>query len=576
MAAASELRVGILCDSSGVQAWQLRCLEEIGRLPFVTIVAVVVNMGGPRAPAASLASRVWKSLREGSFLWRLYERMVLTRRSSAIKKQQLPQFPNAVELRCTPVPIGRFRESFDDKTLADLKRMDLDVLVRFGFGILTGEILTVARHGLWSYHHGDPLHFRGAPPGFWEIHNQAPVTGVILQRLTEALDGGLILRAGWFKTLHPSYPRSLDQLLFGATHFVAQALTQLHSGTMTESAFETLGPIYRYPKYWAMFVFFARTTIARLKEQLSSLFAHQQWSLGIVPASIEDIFGRAEAGLEFLPEVHWIPEQHGRFLADPFALSSDGETNPCRLLAEEYDWRKGIGQIVELGINPAEAHSGPPQTKSAISSQFHLSYPYLFHDGDTLYCLPECSESNGVSLYRYVPESGKWEITGRLLEGFPAVDPTLFRYKDRYWIFCTNAELGPNELLYAWYADELMGSWAAHRLNPIKLDVRSARPAGLPFPFRDELIRPAQDCSRGYGGGISLSRIISLTPDDFHEELVTTLRPKNSGPYTAGLHTICAAGDRTIVDGARTAFIPAQLGRALLKKLRRTGAVRLG
>ena len=38
------------------------------------------------------------------------------------------------------------------------------------------------------------------PPGFWEIHNGDPVTGVILQRLTETLDGGVVLHAGWFKT----------------------------------------------------------------------------------------------------------------------------------------------------------------------------------------------------------------------------------------------------------------------------------------------------------------------------------------------------------------------------------------
>jgi methionyl-tRNA formyltransferase len=46
---------------------------------------------------------------------------------------------------------------------------ELGVLLRFGFNILSGEILTVARYGVWSYHHGDNDYYRGGPPHFWEL-----------------------------------------------------------------------------------------------------------------------------------------------------------------------------------------------------------------------------------------------------------------------------------------------------------------------------------------------------------------------------------------------------------------------
>jgi hypothetical protein len=42
---------------------------------------------------------------------------------------------------------------------------------------------------VWSYHHGDNEFYRGGPPHFWELYEKAPLSGVILQVLTEELDG---------------------------------------------------------------------------------------------------------------------------------------------------------------------------------------------------------------------------------------------------------------------------------------------------------------------------------------------------------------------------------------------------
>ena len=67
-----------------------------------------------------------------------------------------------------------------------------DVLVRFGFGIVKGPMLDLPTHGVWGFHHGDEEKFRGGPPGFWEIMHDDPVTGAVLQRLTEKLDAGRI------------------------------------------------------------------------------------------------------------------------------------------------------------------------------------------------------------------------------------------------------------------------------------------------------------------------------------------------------------------------------------------------
>ena len=57
-----------------------------------------------------------------------------------------------------------------------------------------------------------------------------------------------------------------------------------------------------------------------------------------------------------------------------------------------------------------------------------------------------------------------------------------------------------------------------HRLNPLKIDVTSSRPAGPLFERDGMLLRPAQDCSSTYGAAVVLHRIVELTPDRFQEQ----------------------------------------------------------
>jgi hypothetical protein len=135
------------------------------------------------------------------------------------------------------------------------------------------------------------------------------------------------------------------------------------------------------------------------------------------------------------------------------------------------------------------------------------------------------------------------------------VDATVFRHDGRWWLLgSVHDGADANSRLDAWYADALRGPWTPHPLNPLKCDVRSSRSAGTPFTVDGCLYRPAQDCAHTYGGAVSINRIDELTPSRFVERTVTRIAPDPDGPYPAGLHTICAAGPRTIIDGKREDF----------------------
>src|SRR5206468_4045008 len=84
-----------------------------------------------------------------------------------------PFQPVALDARLSGVPVlevtPRRTKHCDYLADADVERIlahDLDVAIRLGFRILRGRFLEIARHGVWSYHHGDNRVNRGGPPGF--------------------------------------------------------------------------------------------------------------------------------------------------------------------------------------------------------------------------------------------------------------------------------------------------------------------------------------------------------------------------------------------------------------------------
>jgi hypothetical protein len=100
-------------------------------------------------------------------------------------------------------------------------------------------------------------------------------------------------------------------------------------------------------------------------------------------------------------------------------------------------------------------------------------------------------------------------------------DPTMLRYEGTYWLFAAVAVPGGSDWdeLHVFFADELDGPWQPHPLNPVVADVRCARPAGRLFWDSGALIRPAQDCSVGYGRAIALQRVDVLTKTDTAKRL---------------------------------------------------------
>lgn len=285
-----------------------------------------------------------------------------------------------------------------------------------------------------------------------------------------------------------------------------------------------------------------------------TLFHHDHWNIGVVDAPLEDIRPGDLAG-----KVRWAqgPPKHV-FRADPFGLVVEGQP---WVLFEEVDYRTGKGRIMAA----LWSDDGRLLEQTVVcAAQHHLSYPYLIRENGDIYCVPETSSAETVELYRATDFPSKWQVVSHLIEGQEMLDSTLFRHEGRWWLFAADRDRGPRHVLTAWHAPSLHGPWQEHARNPIKVDVRSGRPAGAPFRREGTLYRPAQDGARRYGGAVVINRVDVLTPDRFVEEAVHRVDPDPEGPYPDGLHTLSRLGpERTLVDGNRTRFSRHEFSRRL-------------
>jgi len=281
-----------------------------------------------------------------------------------------------------------------------------------------------------------------------------------------------------------------------------------------------------------------------LREEYRLAFRHDHWNIGIVDAPIH-AFLEPDGDLE----VTWFPlPAPGRYLADPFGLPRGSGTE---ILFEEFDFRSSEGSISWVRAE-GDGHVSPPRV--AIELPFHASYPFLVEREGSVFCIPETADAQEVSLYRAVEFPHRWTKDATLIPDFAGLDNTLVERDGRLWLFNTDRNDGAFSKLRIWHAPNLRGPWKPHAANPVKTDLGSARPAGTPFVFDGELYRPSQDSTKGYGTSVVVNRVLRLTTTEYREEPAAVVPPFRDGGHRHGIHTLAAAGDRTLVDGKRFAF----------------------
>ncbi len=234
-----------------------------------------------------------------------------------------------------------------------------------------------------------------------------------------------------------------------------------------------------------------------------------------------------------------------RFWADPHIVRADGR---YYIFVEEYLFRSEKGHIAVLEM---DEQGDCAEAVKVLERPWHLSYPFVFAWEGGYFMAPESSANRTIALYECVEFPHRWRFRMNLMEGVDAVDSTLLPHDGLWWLFTGIAGRGvslPYAQLHLFSAGSpVTHAWRAHPLNPLVADSRKGRPAGGVWRDGSELLRPSQDCTKTYGYGFDLNRILRLSLTDYAEETALSVRP-DWDASVAATHTFSRAGRLTVID----------------------------
>ncbi|MEW6257637.1 MAG: hypothetical protein AB1592_16915 [Pseudomonadota bacterium] len=557
---APKLRVGLLIDSHELPAVFAAMVDDIQKSSFAEVVLLVRNAGVVEPPSRrpSLLSRAFKFLRTPSLrhfiAYALYVQLDEYRSYNATQDplrlvDASAQFDGIPELPVLPLVTGS-AQRFPEEALEAIRAAKLDVLVRFGFNILKGDILTAARYGIWSFHHGDNDYYRGAPPYFWEMAEGRALSGAILQVLTEDLDAGLVLAKGLYANeSNVSLVHNRIGPYWGSKYFLIWKLKQLHehgfedlkATAVSANPYAGRRALYRKPRNREVVSWLASAVRRKLMRGFKRRVLHWQTALR---RSSGPAFRPAERGVD-VAGFTYITAPKGHFYADPMLFAHEGRTY---LFLEDYDYAASRGDLVVMDVTDGV----PAQAELCLSTGSHLSYPQVFAHEGAIYMIPESMAAGEVALYRATDFPRSWVKDKVLFEG-PIVDTTLWMKNGVWYFFATFIVPGTEAIsLHLFTAESLTGAWRHHPASPLSNDVRDARGAGRLVEQDGVLYRPAQDCSGTYGRAIRFHRIDVMTPDAYKETFVMEVGPDAlpafEGAHCEGIHTYDRVGGIEVID----------------------------
>ena len=453
------------------------------------------------------------------------------------------------------VPRGR-RIVQDDAGSWHAKARDARLDVAFVLGDANDdEAAAYARFGAWRFFFGEAQGTCETLAGLTEVIGSSPVTASGLRIHLGRGQPDRIAYQSWARTFPFSVAKSRDALFAKTAQFLARALQDLQAGgeawVKAGTQLARPRPEERMPSTPEALKNIALLGTRVAKRAAEKALTVEEWSIAFRFSDEETWNGSLDGFVRLDPP-------KGGFWADPFPMQVDGRNY---IFFEELPAGSSKAHISVIEVGRDGRTSKPVKV---LERDYHLSYPFLVEEEGQLYMIPETANNHTVEIYRCMEFPHKWKLERVLLKDVFCADATLHRDGGRWWMFANHAQQGAdvNDELCIFTSERLLGEWEPHRRNPVKSDVRSARPAGRLFWHGNRLYRPGQIGAPHYGAGIALHRVTRLTRDEYVEEEDRRITPRSEA--VLGIHTINRAGDLSVTDAffrrSRFDVIPAKAG----------------
>jgi hypothetical protein len=538
------MKIGILIrQPEELDDWEISLIKEIRKIDGFEIKVLVCD--GRTMPHQNKKKTGLKALWPGNFIFKYqikFENKIFKRSKISEREEVISYLKSIPQIKLYPER-KNFVDFFNQQESDKIKPYELDVLLRHGFNIIKGNILTIPKHGIWSLHHADNSVNRGGPAGFWEIVNKEDYVGVTLQELTPELDGGIILDKAYFN-INWSFVKNRRKILAQSIILIIKNLKLAQKGRLKKSHSITYyKPLYRNPGLGPtlnyLWIFYP-SLIKLIIQRVISKFNLRRTNCWVLYQGVGNILHSPLFRLKPIP----LPK--GVFWADPFLVEENGEEF---VFFENFSYASGKGKI-SYGILSGNKLEG---VKDALVKPYHLSYPNVFKENGDIYMIPETGQNKRLEIYKAIKFPDQWELYSTAFEGEIIADANYFIDNEgEKWMFLnkgTNEDV--NTELYVYKIDSLkLNSIIPHEQNPVKIDCRYSRNAGAIFEYEGKRYRPSQLNIKGkYGFGLNINLIKKLTVEEYEEDQMVSILP-DFFDNLSGIHHVSQGRNKFLVDVA--------------------------
>jgi hypothetical protein len=533
-----NITIGLIIEVDKQPLWISRVIEQLLKSDFIDIELILYNT----------CENTWSTATTYPILYGLHKKLdrFLTRnRADYEKKDDLPgvlQGIPAISVDSDFIQDSRIRDDIYFK----ISRFNLDIILNFSSLILIKPGHRLARYGIWQYRI-EPWATGGEEIiCYWKSIIKDPVIETVVECSNIHDHEVISLHRSWIPTNFNSIHLNLDHALgmcsviiprlvkgfylYGVAYF--SYLRSNTSKTEIQSNAQN-----HYPP----------SNIQALQNMIHILFRYlyrkiiigTKWKWFLLFSADRRSFPDSASTFQAL-----IPPRD-RFWADPFVVCQNGKRF---IFIEEVIYSTNKGHIALLEMN---SEGKIQQVQKILEKPYHLSYPFVFLHDNNYYMIPESSANKSIELYRCKDFPVKWEHVMNLASNINAKDTTVIYHRNKWWLFTAINDFNNFEEyveLYLFYANDLFTEeWISHPCNPVVTDIRTARPAGRIFEYRNKLYRPSQDCSARYGKALNLNQIVELNEESYKEILVSRTEATWI-PNLKGTHTFNFDKDFSIID----------------------------
>lgn len=499
-----KIKLALIVDNQSVSKWQADALDAISDLVEVVFVLNCTNTANKK--------RIWHN--------GMYYALNMASIKNPLTRKRPLNFDDSFVVDFDSRYEGSWQWIPDD-VIAQLAEKKCYTMLKFGMSLLKTDNLV--GFDVLSFHHGDPRQYRGRPVGFYELLHNAECVGLIVQKLSNILDGGEVLAIGYAKTHKYSYRKTIQEIYRSSPALLRRALINHISGKNVDIL--PIGKNYRLPSNWLVVKFCVRLLTQKVKRLIYGALWEKRWNIMVA----EDVNPVATTILTIADKKYPIIPAKYNFYADPF-FSADG----TKIRTEALLAATGLGEIVELDVNSLKI-------TSTLLAGPHFSYPYTFLEKDSEYLLPEVSSHEAPYLFDLSGVLQKIPLRG--LENLRLVDPSLVKADGRYWLFGGHPETAAT-MLQLYSADSIDGPYIPHSMNPIVISPLCARMGGRLLVHEGKLYRFGQNNADAYGNGIRVMEVVKLSRDNYEEQEVAQLRFSDAH----GPHTVDVRNGKVVVD----------------------------